>query len=287
LVKKHSTSSLSNVFFKSAKAANDLRVNMTTPNQSIQDIYNAVLGDDEVDKVAADLNAGAVDPNLDFEFTTEFFDSIEQEDPESVEKLAHFIDAARGQGMDDKEIEQTIDDLQKQASAVDPDADPAVDPDAATDDAADGDFEQKLAGAYMEGSESAVADYLQSEFAKQAGITEDSIVDYEVGRAKGFGYAETMNELREMGDKIAQVTAPGPDDAAAAITMLESQGFDVSNIKKQAGIGPTSAVSVARALMGKEAAEPAAEPEATDDEMPEEVKNAFTLLQEHGYQFEG
>ena len=252
---------------------------MTTPNQSIQDIYNAVLGGDDIDKVAADLG-GSSDPNLDFEFNQDFFEAIENEVPEQVEKLAYFIDAARGNGMSDDEIEQTIGQLQEQAKLASVDGGVAADAgDAAVPD--DDDFEQKLASAYLEGSERAVSDFLASDFAKQANITEDSVVDFEVGRAKGFGYAETMNELRAMGEKIAQVTAPGPDDAAAAISMLEAQGFDMSNIKKQAGLVPASALSVARALMGKQTSEPEVE------EVPEDVRKAFALLQEHGYQFEG
>ena len=239
--------------------------------KDINDIYQAVVGGGELSKVASDIAAGNdVDDRLDFEFNEQFFTDVESDSPEAVEKLANFIGAARENGHSDDEIDEILFGLEKEARDPGNAGDANFEPDLEDDE-----HEEKLAEAYVDGCEKAIERFLSEPAIKQAGFTLESLAEFEVGEARGFGYAETWRQLSEISEKVASATAPGPEDAAAAISQLEAQGFDVSMLRKQAGIEPLSFADKARQIMGKEASAES-----------QEVADALRILEGHGWSVE-
>jgi hypothetical protein len=65
------------------------------------------------------------------------------------------------------------------------------------------DFEMAKSAAFAEGVEEAIAHVMGSEIVKTAGVTEDDLMNYELGLAKGQGYAETRMALEAIVEKIA------------------------------------------------------------------------------------
>lgn len=199
---------------------------------SIQDIYEAVKSQ-EMDKVAAD--SGAAESNLDFDFTPEFFDNLEQEDPGTIEKLGHFIDAAREQGIDDDEIEARITQIESEVRGQTKEASAEGEVEGEVEvEGEEFDYDMAKEAAAWQGAGRALEDYIE----KAAGsVTLEDIQNFELGEIEGATYFQTMQALEEMGDKIAMAKeASSQQDVGSALDVLEAGGFDVSALRKQAGI---------------------------------------------------
>jgi hypothetical protein len=198
---------------------------------SIQDIYEAVKAQ-ETEKVAA--AEGATESDLDFKFTPEFFDNLGTEDPETVEKLGHFIDAARGEGIGDEEIEARLEQIEAEVRGQTKEAGAEEVAEEVEGDGEEVDYDMAKEAAAWQGAGRALEDYIE----KAAGaVTLEDIQAFDLGEIEGASYYQTMQSLEQMGEKIASAkTASQTQNVGGAIDVLEAQGFDVSGLRKQAGI---------------------------------------------------
>ncbi len=170
----------------------------------IAKLYNDVMAGVEAEKLAADQTADHVAYDIEtedegVEINAEFFSKVASGDEEAVEVMNNFIEEARAEGASDEEIEAAIAEAMQEAGIEDIEA---SDEEWSSDDV-DDEFEVQKAAAYLEGAETAVVDALESELAKEAGVTADDLVEYELGSYYGAGYAETRAELDAVVEKIA------------------------------------------------------------------------------------
>lgn len=157
-------------------------------SKNIADLYNEVMSSQAAEKTAADVSAaeGAV-------FDRGFFEKVASGDEDAVGALNSFIDEARAEGHSDDEIESAIGQAMADAGIDDEDG----------EESADDDFENAKMASYNEGAAEAYAHIMGSDAVKTAGITEDDLIQYHLGLAKGQGYAETRQALEEVVEKIA------------------------------------------------------------------------------------
>jgi hypothetical protein len=154
-------------------------------SKNIADLYNEVMSSQAA---TAEKTASAQN---DVAFDASFFEKVASGDEEAVGALNAFIDEARSEGHSDEEIEAAIGEAMNDAG---------ID---LGEDAGDDDFEMAKSAAYAEGVEEAFAHVMGSDFAKTAGVTEQDLMEYELGLAKGQGYAETRAALEAVVEKIA------------------------------------------------------------------------------------
>lgn len=153
----------------------------------IAKLYDEIMSGEEIEKVASDTTADSGP-----EFDRTFFEKVAAGDEESVGAVNAFIDEARAEGHSDEEIEEAIGEAM-QAAGYDEDY----------GDLEDDEFEVAKVSAYLEGSEQAVVDVLESDMAKEAGVTAEDLIEFELGGHFGAGYAETRAEAEEALAKIA------------------------------------------------------------------------------------
>lgn len=146
-------------------------------------------------KTAADVNADSGP-----EFDAAFFEKVAAGDEEAVGIINQFITEAQAEGHSDEEIETALGEAM-QAAGIEDDGQTEVE-EPETDE-----FEAAKMSAYLEGGEQAIADVLESPLAKEAGITADDLIEYELGGHYGAGYAETRTEAEEAITKIADAKA--------------------------------------------------------------------------------
>lgn len=206
----------------------------------IAKLYDDVMNNAQ-EKTAADAAANDVAEDTGPEFNAEFFDKVASGDEESAGILNSFIEQAREEGHSDEEIESAIADAMKAAGveASDEQAD-GVDNDQgeSVEDEEIDEFEQAKAAAYMEGVNQALADVLESDLAKEAGVTAEDLIDYELGGVYAQGYAESRMAYDEVVEKIAthKKEAGAKMDAAKAGAKKLMQGA-----KEVAGKGAAKA----------------------------------------------
>ena len=167
-------------------------------SSEIAKLYDEVMSgqaQQTTEKTAADVNAdsGA-------EFDANFFEKVAAGDEEAVGVVNQFIEEARAEGHSDEDIETALGEAM-QAAGIEDDGQIEVE-EPETDE-----FEQAKMSAYLEGGEQAIADVLESPLAKEAGITAEDLVEYELGGHYGTGYAETRTEAEEALMKIADAKA--------------------------------------------------------------------------------
>ncbi len=157
-------------------------------SKNIADLYNEVMSQAATEKTASDAS-GVV-------FDRSFFEKVASGDEDSVGALNAFIDEARGEGYNDEQIESAIDEAMSEAGVGDDDdTGTGVDED---------EFEMAKSAAYAEGVEEAFAHVMESDIVKTAGLTEQDLMEYQLGLAKGQGYAETRAALESVVEKIAE-----------------------------------------------------------------------------------
>lgn len=174
----------------------------------IAKLYNDVMAGVEAEKLAADQSAEHVADDIDtedegIEINAEFFSKVASGDEEAVEVMNNFIEEARAEGATDEEIEAAIAEAMQDAGIEEFEgSDEEYENEEASDDSED-EFEVQKAAAYFEGAEQAIVDALESELAKEAGVTIDDLVEYELGAHYGTGYAETRSGIDVVIEKIA------------------------------------------------------------------------------------
>jgi hypothetical protein len=164
-------------------------------SSEIAKLYDEVMSGqaETTEKTAADVNADSGP-----EFDAAFFEKVAAGDEEAVGIVNQFIEEARAEGHSEEEIENALGEAMVAAGIEDEQAigEPETD-----------EFEEAKMSAYLEGSEQAISDVLESPLAKEAGITIDDLVEYELGGHYGTGYAETRTEAEEAITKIAETKA--------------------------------------------------------------------------------
>jgi hypothetical protein len=197
-------------------------------SKNIADLYNEVMSQAATEKTASDAS-GVV-------FDRSFFEKVASGDEDSVGALNAFIDEARGEGYNDEQIESAIDEAMSEAGVGDDD-------DTGTDSDIDEDeFEMAKSAAYAEGVEEAFAHVMESDIVKTAGLTEQDLMEYQLGLAKGQGYAETRAALESVVEKIA----------AGKMEALKSMAGKAKDSVMSAGKYVGEGFGNARALAGKE-----------------------------------
>ena len=160
-------------------------------SKNIADLYNEVMSS----QAATEKTASATQPEGAV-FDRGFFEKVASGDEESVGALNAFIDEARGEGYNDEQIETAIGEAMNEAGVDGAEV-------AGAEQASDDGFEMAKSAAYAEGCEEAFAHVMDSEIVKTAGLTEQDLMEYELGLAKGQGYAETRAALESVVEKIA------------------------------------------------------------------------------------
>lgn len=184
----------------------------------IATLYDQVMNDANLDKVASD--------NSDFDFGPDFFQKLASGDEEATSTIESFIEEARAQGASDEDIEAAINEA-AEAAGIDPDADPS-------DMIDDDDYEQAKAAAWMQGSAQAVADALESDLAKEAGVTLDEVLDFELGGFFAEGYAETRAAADEIVEKIAMYKQAKKGGASLGKKLMDMASKGGAKAKKGA-----------------------------------------------------
>lgn len=219
-------------------------------SKNIADLYNEVMSQAATEKTASapENKDGAV-------FDRSFFEKVASGDEEAVGALNAFIDGARGEGYNDEQIETAIGEAMNEAG-VDGAELAAGEP---TADQPQDDFEMAKAAAYNEGVEEAFTHVMESEIVKTAGLTEQDLMQYELGLAKGQGYAETRAALEAVVEKIAaakvadlnKLAEKGKGRAAAAGAAGVAAGAGgVKGYQALKGLGQGSAMAGAKGLYG-------------------------------------
>jgi hypothetical protein len=167
-------------------------------SKNIADLYEEVMNEAAAEKTASAAT-----------FDRGFFEKVASGEEDAVEALNSFIEEARAEGHGDDEIEAAIAEAMSDAG-VDDDEEDGED-----DGEDDGDFEMAKSAAYSEGAEEAYAHVMEK--AAAFGVTEDDILEYHLGLAKGQGYAETRQALEEVVEKIAAAKGAGAGDFAGKI----------------------------------------------------------------------
>lgn len=155
----------------------------------IAKLYEEVMAGAGTEKVAADMS----ETEQGVEFDAEFFTKVASGDEDATMELAAFIDDARANGYDDDAIEAALAEAMAEAGVEKQAADEG-------EEIEDG-FEHEKVAAYHEGFAKAIEDGLEK--AASLGVTEDDIVEYELGLAYGGGYAEGRQYLNDAVEKIA------------------------------------------------------------------------------------
>jgi hypothetical protein len=233
-------------------------------SRSVQDIYNS-LATDDVEKVANEINGSQ--ENADFDFNVEFFDSLADEDPDSIEKISSFIDAARSEGYEDDQIQARIEEIETEVRTKEASLEGA-DEDVQDYEIEEGeDFDKVAEQRYWTGAGQAIEDFLGSDFAKEAGITMEDLQEFELGEHEGAGYFNAMQELRVRGEKIAAAKGGMNEEPTVedAVSFLESQGYSVSDNSQKTA-------SAVNAIMS-------GEKQASSNE---DLDTAVAILQHHG-----
>jgi hypothetical protein len=159
----------------------------------IAKLYSDVMAGVEAEKTAA---ASDMNDENGIDFDRDFFEKVASGDEDATAVINEFIEEARSEGASDEDIESAIAEAMETAG-IDENGD-AVEPEV------EDEYEQSKAAAYLEGSDQAVTDVLDSDFAKEAGVTADDLLDYELGGIYGAGYAETREIVDEVVTKIAE-----------------------------------------------------------------------------------
>lgn len=167
-------------------------------SKNIADLYNEVMSQAATEKTAS--AQGAV-------FDRNFFEKVASGDGQAVEALNAFIDEARGEGYDDEQIESAIEEAMGEAGVEE-------------DFGASDDFEMAKSAAYNEGAQEAYVDILEK--AAGFGVSEEELLEYHLGVAKGQGYAETRGALDEVVEKIAAAKIAAKKPPAGLFSKLKS-----------------------------------------------------------------
>jgi hypothetical protein len=168
-------------------------------SKNIADLYNEVMSHQAAEKTAADVSAAE---GSSVSFDRDFFEKVASGDEEAVDALNAFIEEARAEGHSDEDIESAIGEAMADAGISD-------------DEESADDFEAEKVAAYNEGAARALADVLDGDLAKTAGVTEQDLADYYLGVSHGLGYAETRSELESVVEKIASAKASGISEMAS------------------------------------------------------------------------
>lgn len=205
------------------------------------------------DVMAAEHNKTAAANDEGPEFTREFFEKVASGDQDAAAEMNQFIETARADGHSDDVIEAAITEAMNDVGASD---EPGPQDSVEEID----EFEQAKAAAYYEGVEEAVADVLGSDLAKEAGITEQHLIDYELGAHKAVGYAETRKELDERVQKIAShVQSQKDSDMSFAQRLVKNAAKGKDDKKGMSGaakaglgtVGAAGAGTVGLSALGK------------------------------------
>jgi len=180
--------------------------------ESIAKLYEDVMAG--VEKTAADTSADGGP-----EFDANFFEKVAEGDEESTTALNDFIDESRAAGHSDEEIEEAVDEAMQATGAEGGSA--IGEP--------DDEYEEAKLSAYNGGAEQALADVLESDMAKEAGVSADDLVDYELGMNFGAGYADARGALDEAIQKIA---AKGKKGKKLYERLVEKMAPKGSNVPK-------------------------------------------------------
>ena len=160
-------------------------------------LYEEVMaGAAETEKVASDVN-----DDTGPEFGPEFFEKVAAGDEASVTVLNDFIENAKAEGHSEEEIESAIVQVMDDAG-IELGDDEGEEGDYVDDEASE--FEQQKAAAFLEGAEKAIEDAMDSDFAKEAGVSMDDLAEFELGGQYGEGYAQTRSMVDNAILKIAE-----------------------------------------------------------------------------------
>jgi len=177
----------------------------------IRELYNDVVQDGEKTASAADTKteteAAETEKEAGFEINSDFFEKVASGSPAETQYLDTLINEARAEGASDEDIEgilsEAIENSTKTASAESEETETETGDteNVETED----DFETQKLAAYEQGVEKAIADALESETAKTAGVTFEDLAQAELGKIYGQGYADTMPVAKETIEKIAEI----------------------------------------------------------------------------------
>lgn len=204
----------------------------------ISELYDEIMAGEQNPEASAETEKTAGDASADDGplFDATFFEKVAAGEDESVDTLNQFIEEARGEGYDDDQIEEAIGEAMQAAGYGEAGEAPAAVEEPETDE-----YEQAKMSAYIEGSEKALEDMLNSDMAKAAGITAEDVVEYELGNCFGAGYFETRQELDEDLAKIAE--AKKETGAQALVAKIAEK-------KKGKGMSPAAAGALGAAGVG-------------------------------------
>lgn len=210
----------------------------------IAELYSQVMAGEEAEKVASAATDVADDGGP--EFDRAFFEKVASGDEEAVAVINQFIEESRAEGHSDEEIEGAIAEALQAAGVEDePEATETETETAAAAEIEEDEDDVEKAAAYIAGAEKALEDVLESDLAKEAGVTLEEIEEYMLGGFYGSGYAEARRELDEVVEKIAahKKEAGKVGDAARAVggKAKELAGKLMSKAK---GAGATAADKV-------------------------------------------
>jgi len=203
----------------------------------IAKLYEEVMSSG-TDKTAADVNADGGPA-----FDKSFFQKVASGEEEAVQALNEFIEEAKAEGHSEAEIEEAIGQAMVEAGVETQGAEGG--------DAGDDEYELQKAAAYAEGAQKAVEDVLGSELAKEAGVTAEDLVEFELGGHFGTGYAETRKVAEEVVAKIAAAKKAEAEKTAGMGSKAKELGRKLL-AKLKAGAGKAKSGASAAAAKGKE-----------------------------------
>jgi hypothetical protein len=179
---------------------------------SISNLYDEVMAG-AIEKTAAETEG------QDVAFDADFFEKVAAGEDEALGELSAFVEAAQAEGASDEQIEEALGEAMQAAGY-----DEGAEGEDAEDDEGEDEFENAKLSAYVQGSEQAIVDALESEMAKEAGVTFDDLVEYELGGHFGTGYAETRQEADEAIEKIAAKKGKAAKGAKALLDKIRGAG---------------------------------------------------------------
>jgi len=168
----------------------------------IAEMYEKVMNgiDEDLEKTASE----------EVELNNSFLEKVASGDEEAVSQFNQLIEEARSQGASDEQIEAVIEEAMSEKTA------------------SENDFEAQKIAAYEEGLNKAFADALQSDMAKEAGVTEQDLMEYDLGTAYGQGYAEGRAMVDDAIEKIAKSKAKVTEEVAEGLLdKLRRKGTEV------------------------------------------------------------
>lgn len=171
----------------------------------INQMYRDLKAKSEAEKTAsaAEDNNATESEAGELVLDADFFMKVASGDEASLAALEGLTKEAMEQGFDEAQINQSLLEAAEAAGVDFDQLDKIAEGETVEDEGEEDPLEMAKVAAYCEGADKAVADALESEMAKEAGVTAEDLEQYELGLAYGAGYYEKRAELDAAIEKIA------------------------------------------------------------------------------------